>query len=559
LSAAHKGAPTNDAATALNEANGLARLGRLAEAQAMYESILRSHGEFAEAHGNLGELHLELGRFKEAVASCLRALALNPDFARALQILGNAQARLHQPDQALQSFARAVALDPNYLDAYMNMAAVQRSVGRLAEAAMSLERALVINPQLADAHVELGTIYRLQGRAADCERSCESALRLEPHCNAALAVLAELRADLGEFREAERLHRRILSTDPEAVESVAAVARLRRMNEGDGDWLHAAQTLLRKAWPAQRERLLHFSLGKYFDDMGDFEQAFRHYRRANDLSRQCGPPHDRNGLNRMADLILHTFDRSWVAQRRRTLNHSDRPVFVVGLPRSGTSLAEQILASHPSAYGAGELSFWANECGAAFGEAEKSGGALAVSEAEIARLGTDYLKLLRTLPTDAERVIDKFPANFFFQGLIHAALPGARFIHMQRDARDTCLSIYFQQFEQANAYANDLDDLANYARQYRRLTNHWRGCLDSGRLLEVPYESLVEDPEAWSRRMLEFIGLPWDARCLAFHATQRPVVTASRWQVRQGISRSSVGRWRNYAAHLGPLLELEPP
>ena len=155
------------------------------------------------------------------------------------------------------------------------------------------------------------------------------------------------------------------------------------------------------------------------------------------------------------------------------------------------------------------------------------------------------------------RVIDKFPVNFFFMGLIHAALPEARFIHMQRDPRDTCLSIYFQHFEAANAYANDLHDLAQYHGEYRRLMRHWRSVLPSERLLEVPYEGLVQDCESWSRRIVEFVGLPWDARCLDFSATPRAVVTASRWQVRQGILKSSVGRWRGYAAHLGPLAELK--
>jgi tetratricopeptide (TPR) repeat protein len=551
--AAHAGA-----AMALNDANRLARAGRLPEAQAAYEVILRSHDEFAEAHANLGELQVQQERFADAEASCRRALALKPEMAQAHRSLGNALARLHRVDESLASFARALAIDPNYLDAHMNAAAVQRSIGQLHAAAASLGRALEIDPDLIQAHIELATVYRLQRRTAECERSCAAALRSDPTSTAALAVLAELYADLGDFARAQALHRRILGIDAEALESVAALSRLKRMAITDSEWLEAAQRLLDRPWPVQRKRLLHFALGKYHDDVGEFDQAFHHYRLANELSRQLGPKHDAAALTRTVDVILRRFDPAWIANRHAAAPRSDRPVFVVGMLRSGTTLAEQILASHPDVFGAGELSFWSNHCAAAFAHAAASRTPLDVNDTEVARLGTDYLRVLASADPKAARVIDKFPANFFFMGLIHAALPGVRFIHMQRDPRDTCLSIYFQQFEAANAYAHDLQDLAHYHGQYRRLMRHWRAVLPSECLLEVPYEGLVEDPERWSRRMLEFVGLAWDARCLDFSSTPRAVVTASRWQVRQGILNSSVGRWRGYAAHLGPLADLKP-
>jgi tetratricopeptide (TPR) repeat protein len=511
-----------------------------------------------EAHANLGELQLQRAQFAQAAASAARALALKPDFAPAHHTLGNALVRLHRLEEALASFSRAVALDPGYLDAHMNRAAALRSVGRLAAAVQSLQCALQINPRLAAAHVELATVYRLQRRVEDCQKSCETALELERDSAAALAVLAELRADLGAFSHAEALHRRILAADPDALESVAALVRLKRMSAADGDWLKMAQRLLAKSWPARRERLLHYALGKYFDDAAEFERAFSHYRRANELSKQFGPAYEPQALARSVDAILKVQDRSWIARRRLNGNASDRPVFIVGMLRSGTTLTEQILASHPAVFGAGELSFWGEECAAAFAQAAATSSTLEFSAAELARLGTGYLDVLNGLPSDAPRIIDKFPTNFFFLGLIHAALPRARFIHMQRDPKDTCLSIYFQQFEAANAYANDLGTLAHYHGEYRRLMGHWRAVLPREVLLDIPYEGLVEKPETWSRTLLEFMGLPWDARCLDFEHTARSVVTASRWQVRQGILKSSLQRWRNYAAHLGPLAALEP-
>jgi len=179
-----------------------------------------------------------------------------------------------------------------------------------------------------------------------------------------------------------------------------------------------------------------------------------------------------------------------------------------------------------------------------------------MNEARVSELGHDYLEMLKGLSPDEARVVDKFPTNFLLLGLIHAALPQARIIHMRRNPIDTCLSIYFQHLEAANSYANDLDDLVHYYSEYRRLMRHWRAVLPTGSMLEVPYEGLVQDLPVWSRRMLDFIGLPWDPGCLEFHQSARAVVTASRWQVRQKLSTSSVERWRNYERFVGPLKSL---
>jgi hypothetical protein len=216
------------------------------------------------------------------------------------------------------------------------------------------------------------------------------------------------------------------------------------------------------------------------------------------------------------------------------------------MPRSGTSLAEQILASHPQVFGAGELSYWHSASASMQANGDSEPGT-------VRRFGAEYERLLAQMPA-AARVVDKMPTNFLELGLICSALPGTRIIHMQRDPVDTCLSIYFQDFRGTIAYANELDDLAHFYQQYARLMAHWRRVLPEGALLDVPYEALVDDQEQWTRRMLEFVDLPWDARCLEFHQTQRSVVTASKWQVRQKISNSSVARWRHYQAHIGPLL-----
>jgi tetratricopeptide (TPR) repeat protein len=580
----------DDAVAQVNAANALARAGRLSEAAAGYLNVLALRPDFVEAHANLGGLLLEQGLADQAVASCARALAIQPDFAPAHQTLaqarfsqgrfdeaaehargavainaefaeahntlGNALMKLARLEEALASFRRAVALKPDFVEAHMNSGRALRSIGHLDLAAAGYQRALELNPEFAPAHAELATVLRLQRRSQESERNARRAMSIDPKSTAALAVLAELRADAGQFAQAEQLHRRIISLDENALESWAALARLRRMTAADGEWRAAAERLLAASWPARREMPLRYAIAKYFDDLRDFDRAFAHYQRANALSAQCAPPHDRAALTRTVDLIIRSQDRSWIERRQLAGDFSERPLLIVGMLRSGTTLAEQILASHPQAFGAGELTFFGAETAAAVANSAAAGSGLDFTEAELRRLAAGYLDLLQRLSSGAARVIDKFPTNFFLLGLIRAVLPRARIIHMQRDPRDTCLSIYFQQFEAANTYANDLQDLAHYYGEYQRLMRHWCNILPSDTLLHVPYERLVAEPEAWSRRMLEFVGLPWDARCLDFHRTERSVVTASRWQVRQVMSTSSVGRWRNYQQHLGPLAAL---
>ena len=535
----------------------LLELDRLDEAAVSFRRALQIRPDFADAHQGLGKVLLRLGECDAALPSCRRALELRPDFAQAHNTLGNALLRLARPEEAFASFRRALLLDPNFAAAHANLGNALRTGGRLDDAVAAYRRALLIDPTFVSAHTELATALRLQHHTAAAEASCRKALELNPNSSATLTVLAELRADTGRFAEAEDLFKRAVALDPQSPDAWAGLARVRRMTPADRDWLIGVQRLIARELPPQRELLLRYSIGKYFDDVGDFDNAFGHYRRANELARQCGPAHDRTQLTRTVDLIIHSHGGAWLGRKPAAANPAARPVFITGMLRSGTSLTEQILASHPQVFGAGELTFWSEELAAALAGASASQACGIQTDATgLARLRASYCELLQRLSPDAARVIDKFPANFFSLGLIHAAMPQARIIHMQRNPLDTCLSIYFQHFEAANTYANDLEDLAHYYREYRRLMRHWRAVLAPGAMLEVPYEGLIADLEGWSRTLLEFIELPWDARCLEFQQTARTVVTASKWQVRQKISAASVERWRHYEKFIAPLLSL---
>jgi len=535
-----------------NLGNALRSLGRLDDAVACYERSLQSNPDQADVHNNLGNALLSLGRADEAAASYRRALELEPAYAAVHNNLGHALLARGRLAEAMASCHRALEIKPDFAEAHNNLGNVLLNIGRLDDAEASYRRALEIKPDFADAHSNLGIALRLQGRTAQAEASCRRALELNPALAPAITVLADAQADKGQFAAAEDLYRRAIAIEPDLAEAWAGIAYLRKMTGDDAPWLAEAQRIVAKNPAPRKEVLLRYAIGKYFDDVKDFDQAFLHYQRANELTKLHRIKHDRQQLTQFIDELIQSYGREWVDQARIHGAASARPVFIVGVPRSGTSLAEQILASHPAVFGAGELTIW-NIASATYQSTAPRGEVIA---SILSKLSTDYLRLLEEFSADALRVVDKMPTNFMFLGLIHAALPNARIIHMRRNPIDTCLSIYFQDLSAILSCANDLGDLAHYYAEYVRVMKHWHSILPAGAILDVPYEGLVDDQEAWSRKMLEFVGLPWDPKCLDFHQSSRSVVTASKWQVRQKISQSSVERWRNYAKHVGPLLTL---
>jgi tetratricopeptide (TPR) repeat protein len=484
----------------------------------------------------------EWSQGRDAVPSLQRASELLPEDAEGHCNLGNALRAAGRFDAAVASQRRALALRPDYPQAHNDLGSALLDLGHLDEAIASFRRAAAIKPDFALAHCNLGTALLLQNRPDEAESSCRRALELDPRLTTAIVQIAEVQAARGGFDEAEQSLRRAISIEPDMPEAWSALVRLRKMSVTDTEWLNQAHRIAAQPLSPRREVHLRYALGKYYDDVGDYTQAFEHYRRANEISNTNRPEHELDFLTRGIDRIIRVHTREWLKRTRADSNPSRRPVFIVGMPRSGTTLAEQILASHAEVYGAGELDFWSK--------------AASAEPRLIAELGEDYLTLLRGQSAGSQRVVDKMPGNFMYLGLIHAALPNARIIHMRRDPIDTCLSIYFQDFGRAHPYASDLNDLAAFFAEYARLMNHWRAILPEDVILDVPYEALVRDQEAWSRRMVDFIGLPWDRGCLEFHRTVRTVSTHSKWQARQKISASSVGRWRNYEKFVRPLLTL---
>jgi tetratricopeptide (TPR) repeat protein len=507
----------------------------------------RAH-EVRELHATASEL-IARRSFAEARAAYQQLVNLDPRDAVARNGLGIALAQLAQYGEAEAEFRRAIGLRPGFPEALCNLAGVLQTTGRYEESEQPLRRALKLKPADISARISLGMSCVLLGRLAEGRECYERVLRVAPRNAQARVGVGHIESLEGRLPEAEAAFRRALEVEPRASYAWAALVWLRKMTPADSDWAKHAEDIAAGDLSTVDEITLRYSMGKYYDDVGDFSRAFRNYQRANELKKLRAPPYDKEQRTRFVNEAIRAFTPEVLARAQAGASDSERPLFVVGMPRSGTSLVEQIIASHPEARGAGELAFWQT--------AARAHHEQMLDEQLRRRLARDYLRVLTGHSADALRVVDKAPVNSDFLGLIHSVFPRARIINMQRDPIDTCLSCYFQHFPEGLNYTLDLSDLAHYYREHRRLMGHWRSVLPADSFLDVPYAELTADQEGWSRRIIEFIGLPWNDRCLSFEKTVRPVNTASVWQVRQKMYSTSVARWRHYEKFIGPLRALK--
>lgn len=488
------------------------------------------------------------GAFDEAIALYQQLIAIQPDHADGLTNLGAAFCKVGRYKEGGHFLRQAIAIQPNSPDALSNLGILLLWMGELEDAENLLRRALKLKPRHVDAQINLGLTFALLGRSREARARFQKALKVVPQSAEATYGIGQVARLEGRFDEAEAMFTRALQLKPKMPGPLAALAGIRKMQSSDLTWLNRAELLAASGLAPLDEADLRFALGKYCDDVGDFARAFEHYKRANELQKTLAEPYDRKARTGFVNDLKSVYTRENLSTQVGS-SDSTRPVFVVGMMRSGTSLVEQILASHLAVIGAGELGFWSNAVRA--NEAIARNGLL--GESVIKELADEYLRVLSEKSSEALRVVDKAPVNCDYLGIIHSAFPNARIIYMRRNPIDTCLSCYFQQLLPSHGFAMDLSDLAHYYREHHRLMTHWLSVLPAGTVFEVPYEELVAGQEAWTRKVLDFLGLEWDERCLQFHETKRQVATASYWQVRQKMFANSVGRWQNYEKFIGPL------
>lgn len=538
----------------------LYQAGKLNEAGATCQALLRINPADSDALYNLGKVAFQNGCLSDASQLIERAVKLNPRVAAYHCNLGSVYVYLGQLDAAIAAYLEAVRLDPKFAAAYNYLGAALQKQGRLDEALVYLHKAIKIKPDYADAHSNLGDAYRDKDKLEEALVCYQKALVQNPLLLSALMGQGNLYKRAGDFELAEQFfHEALRASPPDSIFVRYALAQLRKVRTGEENLIALlAKARQIDALPMDKAILLHFALGKSLDDIGDYENAMGHFMRGCALKRKT-VNYDPVAQARIFDKIIETFDRTFIDRLRSGSNRSELPIFVLGMPRSGTTLVEQIIASHPAVHAAGELrdlSLIANRRTVAGDMPDGFPDNLsALTPKLLASWGTDYVNGIRERAPAVLRITDKMPWNFLVVGLIHAMLPNARIIHVSRDPADTCLSCFTSLFTDGQEFSYDLSELGQYYTGYARLMDHWRNVLPEGAFLDVRYEDLVADIGAQTSRLIAYCGLAWDNACLEPNKADRLVHTASAAQVRQPIYNSSVERWRHYEKPLGPLLE----
>lgn len=569
-------------------------LGRLPEAIACFEKALVKRPDLASAHNCLGRTLQGLNRLDEAVGHYERALAINPNFAEAHNNLGTAAQIIHGAENGIAHFERALAAKPDFAEAHYNLGCALQSVNRIEEAILHFGQAIAINPNFAMAHCRLGVVLQIRNRQDAAVRHYEKALAADPglaeahnnlgvalrdlndaenaiaHFNRAIVLkpdyadaynnLGNTFTELGRGQEGAAAVEQAVVRAPKRAAFYLSLTHLKRL-EADSRHRLAVEELARtmESLSANEQIELHFALGKIHDDSGDYQRAFEHWTRGNLLKRRQ-VSYDEAATLGLVDRIRSAFTPEQMRRAKGSGDSSHAPVFILGMPRSGTSLVEQVLASHPEVFGAGEIGCLqeslARLCeidgvAAGFPEIVETMGA-----DQLRGFSSNYVTCVRAVaPPSARLITDKMPANFWLVGLIHLAFPSARIIHTRRDPLDTCFSCYSKLFEFQQPHTYDLGELGRYFRGYHALMEHWRSVLPEDAMLEVRYEEVVADLEGQARRIVGYCGLEWSDECLAFHKTPRSVRTASAPQVHRPIYQTSVGRWRPYSQWLRPLID----
>jgi tetratricopeptide (TPR) repeat protein len=586
-----------------NLGNALRLQGDAAAARAQFHQALAIVPEFAEAHSNLGQLLLEQNDYQSALRHCQEAVRLRPDLPEAQNNLGNVLREQGRLAEAKACYAAVLELNPDLALTYSNMGQALQEEGHLPEAmawyqqglqrdpnsarihghlASALEEqenyegavlhyrvALRLDPKYAEAHNGLGFVLHEQGNYAEALTAYGEVLRLRPayatgHCN-----LGNILEELGDFERSLASYREAVRLDPSHASAWSLMATMQRGKLPDEDLAVLRQLLSRPHLAIGKRLALHFGIAHVLDARGEYQGAAEHLRQGNALCQTLwqkqGRAYDPQAHSAFTDQLIAVFSPEFFQRVRGFGLETERPIFIVGLPRSGTTLTEQILASHSQVFGAGELRYLRDDfdalprfTNARMPVGEKGSGpppaleCLERLERETARrIAQWHLDRLQALNAQASRVADKMPENYLYFGLIATLFPEAKIIHCRRDLRDVAVSCWMTNFRHLH-WAADPDHIAARFRDYLRLMEHWRSVLP-GSVLDVDYEETVNDLEAVARRLTAWCGLDWEPACLDFHKTSRPVRTASVMQVRQPIYTRSVARWKNYKAALGPL------
>lgn len=576
-----------------DELNSALEEGDVPEAFRLCEACLERSSDDTDAYRHLGLFHAASGARGPALKAAMRACELAPEDVRSWSDLGRVYAMLGDMEGAAHCFSEAVEIDARYADAWHNLGTACKQLGKCDAAFRAFKNALLIDPKRADTYLNLATLLVQAGQFEDAVVALERAAKHDETMPHARSRLAQRLSEKGRVKRAESLFRQSLAMDPDHVEGWVGlgsvledigereVARgaylnvLRRrpdhahalgkyvalLDESDmsdeeaAAWLARTEQAVRhKNAPDETKALIGYGLCMFHHRREDHAAAAEAGALANAARRNSAGPMDREKLVTRVDNIVSTYSGDFFRERMSYGVGNEQPVFIVGLPRSGTTLTEQILSSHPRFHGAGELSDLSRLAASILNDDDPVWRAAAMlDEATSRKLAGAYLRALRGgAPRTVLRICDKQPLNFFQLGFAALLFPNARVIHCRRDPRDTALSIWMQNFNPDQRWSTNFDDLAFYRAQYERLMAHWHEHLPL-KVLDLQYEDVVVDLETQARRLVSFLGTEWDPACLNFHKSKRAVQTPSRWQVRQPIYTRAVARWKAYVKHLPDL------
>lgn len=471
-----------------------------------------------------------------------------------------AKHRAGRLQEAAQLYAKALALDPCHAPSLQMLGVTHLQRGDRQGAIELFRRAIAADPRLPMTHHNLGNLLLERGDPRSAVAAFQGELAIQPNFAPSQGRLALSAIQAGEMEVAWQAVQRALQLEPANTQFWRMRTDLVPLFGADYE-LASLERLLHTTHDPEQQLSLRLALTTAYEAAGRYDDAFQTLVTGNAMVRRTRPYNEATTLGAMEE-IARLFTNQFLQERKGVGNPSTKPIFVVGMPRSGTSLVEQILASHPKVAGGGELTFIPDLLAALptnLGVAADFSAILRSMQAkDYFAFGTAYLQRLEMLGLPEPHIVDKMPANFQFLAFVRLAFPNAAIIHVQRDAIDTCLSCFATSFEVGHDHTYDLGEIGRYHRSYQRLMDHWRVALPD--LLDVRYEDLVADLEGQARRLLSHCGLEWDAHCLEFHKSKRPVLTASATQVRQPLYSKSIGRWRRFEKHLAPLIsELSKP
>ena len=533
----------NNLGTALQE------LGQLEKAIASYNKAIVIKPDYAECHNNLGNSLYQLGRLEEAEASYIKAIALKPEYVEAYNNLGITLQELNRSEEAEASYIKAINLKPDYAEVYNNLGNTLQELSRLEEAEASYTQAVTLKPNLAEAYNNLGNTLQDLGKLEDAEASYTQAISLEPKYAKAYCNLGNTHKELGRLEEAEASYTQAIILKPDYAEAHRYLTSLKKYKLQDEQYLKMQELYLNKYISEEDRCHINFGLAKACEDLGDFEQAFVHYNEGNFLRKKL--------LKYDIIVDIELFKRikssyhpiSKKILKPENFEKTTIPIFIVGMPRSGTTLVEQIISSHSCVTGAGEL-YYIQQFGGLL-----ASGSSEPSKATLLDFREKYLKKLKSISKGNSIVTDKMPQNFRYLGLIASAFPEAKIVHVKRDAAAVCWANYQQYFVSKHlGYCYALDDVLSYYMLYESLMGFW-GKFFSQRIYNLDYELLTVNQKSETSKLIDYLGLDWDEKCLSPQDNTRRVATASNTQVRKKVYQGSSQQWRKYELFLDGALD----